>query len=48
MICHDMKKTGLKDILRALEEMEPVVKVPEDVRVKAKRAVDRMLAVPRD
>ena len=46
MICPNMKKTGLKDILRALEEMKHVIKVPEDIRVRAKKAVDRMLAVP--
>jgi len=48
MICPDMKKTGLKDILKALQAMFPVVEVPEDIRVRAKWAVDRMLAVPRD
>jgi quinolinate synthase len=46
MICPDMKKTGLREIQRALEELSPEVKVPEDVRVKAKGAVDRMLAIP--
>jgi quinolinate synthase len=48
MVCADMKKTGLREVLRALEEMTPVVKVPEDIRIPAKRALDRMLAVPRD
>ena len=48
MVCLDMKKIGLQDILRALEQMEPAVKVPEDIRRKAKQAVDRMLAIPRD
>ena len=48
MVCPDMKKTGLPDILKALEVMEPVVKVPEDIRIKAKQAVDRMLAIPKD
>jgi quinolinate synthase len=46
MICPDMKKTGLREIQRALEELRPEVKVPEDVRIKAKGAVDRMLAIP--
>jgi quinolinate synthase len=45
MICADMKKTGLKEALLALENMEPEVKVPEEIRVKAKKAVDRMLAI---
>ena len=48
MVCKDMKKTGLKDVLRALEEEDPLVIVPEEIRVKALRAVERMMAVPRD
>ncbi len=48
MICKDMKKTGLPEILKALENETPEVKVPEDIRIKAYRAVDRMLQVPRD
>ena len=47
MVCRDMKKTGLKDIFKALQTMKPVVKVPEDIRIRAKRAVERMLSVPR-
>jgi quinolinate synthase len=49
MICPNMKKTTLKSVLRALQEMTHVIKVPEDIRVPAKRALDRMLelsAVP--
>jgi quinolinate synthase len=45
MICTDMKKTGLMEVLRALEILEPEVKVPEEIRVRAKTAVDRMLAI---
>jgi quinolinate synthase len=48
MICPNMKLTKLEDIRDALVNMEPVVTVEEEVRVKAKRALDRMLAVPRD
>ncbi|HOP47575.1 MAG TPA: quinolinate synthase NadA [Desulfobacteraceae bacterium] len=46
MICKDMKKIGLKDILQALEDLKPEVKVPEQIRLKAKNAVERMLAIP--
>lgn len=46
MVCSDMKKIGLREILKALETLQPEVKVPEEIRVKAKRAVDRMLAIP--
>ncbi|MBU2552753.1 MAG: quinolinate synthase NadA [Proteobacteria bacterium] len=48
MVCPNMKLTRLEDVIEALETMGPVVKVPEDVRVKALAAVERMLAVPRD
>jgi quinolinate synthase len=48
MVCLDMKKTGLLEIVQALERMDPVVKVPEEIQIRAKQAVDRMLAVPRD
>jgi quinolinate synthase len=40
-----MKRTKLESVLRALEKMEHVIKVPEDIRVKAKRALDRMLEI---
>ena len=46
MVCDDMKKTGLPEILKALQDLGPEVKVSEKVRVRAKKAVDRMLAVP--
>jgi quinolinate synthase len=43
-----MKLTSLEDIFEALKSMMPVVTVEETVRLKAKTALDRMLAVPRD
>jgi len=48
LICPNMKLTSLEDVRDALITMAPVVTVPEDVRVAAKRALDRMLAIPRD
>jgi len=44
-ICPNMKLITLEKILWSLEEMSPQVKVPEAIRVRAKAAVDRMLAV---
>jgi quinolinate synthase len=48
MICPNMKKNSLENIVSALENLEPVIKVPEDIRIPALRAVERMMAVPRD
>jgi quinolinate synthase len=45
MICPNMKKTTLKSVLIALREMKHIVKVPEDIRIPAKKALDRMLAI---
>ncbi|MBW2709110.1 MAG: quinolinate synthase NadA [Deltaproteobacteria bacterium] len=47
MICPDMKKIGLPHIQLALENMAPEVRVPEEIRIRAKAAVERMLTVPR-
>lgn len=48
LICPNMKLANLRDILTCLETMEPRITVPDAVRTKAKQALDRMLAVPRD
>lgn len=48
LICPNMKLTTLEDVLDALREMKNIVKVPEETRLAAKKALDRMLAVPRD
>jgi len=48
LICPDMKLTRLEDVLEAIVQIKNVVKVPETIRVRAKIALDRMLAVPRD
>lgn len=43
MVCRDMKRIAPEDILRCLETMEGEVKVPEEIRVPALRAVQRMI-----
>ena len=48
LICPNMKLTTLEDVVETLREEKNIVTVPEDVRLKAKRALDKMLAVPRD
>jgi len=44
-ICTDMKKTTLEILARTMELRQNIVTVPEEVRLKAKQAVDRMLAI---
>lgn len=48
LICPNMKLTKLEDILRSLQTLEPQVTVPQEIRGRAKKSLDRMLAVPRD
>ena len=45
LICHTMKYITLEDILNSLVEMKHIIKVSEEVRVPAKRALDKMLDV---
>ncbi len=48
LFCPNMKLTSLEDVLVSLQTLSPVVTVPEEIRLRAKGALDRMLAVPRD
>lgn len=44
-VCPNMKRTTQEKILWALEEMKEEVKIPEEIRLKAKSAIDRMLEI---
>lgn len=44
-ICGQMKKVTLENVLTALEEEQYVVKVPEDIRLKAWAPIERMLKI---
>jgi quinolinate synthase len=48
LICPDMKRITLGDLITALKEKRHQVSIPEDTRRRALMAVERMLAVPRD
>jgi len=43
MVCMDMKKISLEDVARSLEYMQGEVKVPEEIRIQGRGAVQRML-----
>ena len=45
MVCPNMKKTSLNSVLHCLETETYKIKVPEEIRIPAKRALDRMLEV---
>ncbi len=47
MVCADMKRIGLEDVFRSLDRLEGEVKVPEEIRRPALRAVRRMLDLAR-
>ncbi len=44
-VCPNMKLITLEKVLWSLEEMAPEVRVPEAIRLKAKAAVEKMLAI---
>jgi quinolinate synthase len=44
-VCPNMKKITIEKVLVSLETLREEVRVPEDIRVKARKAIDRMLEV---
>jgi len=44
-VCPNMKLISLENVLWSLEDLSPRIKIPEDIRIKAKKAVDRMIEV---
>ncbi len=44
-VCPNMKRTTQEKIFWALEELKEEVKVPDDIRARAKIAIDRMLQI---
>ena len=44
-ICPNMKKITLEKVIWSLEDMQHEVTVPEEIRIRAKKALDRMVEV---
>jgi quinolinate synthase len=47
MVCPNMKKIGLEEVDASLYALAPRITVPEETAVGARRALERMLTVPR-
>jgi len=45
LVCPNMKKTSLKSVYEELLNMKYDIKIDEDIRLKAKKSLDRMLEV---
>ena len=45
LLCPDMKKTTLEVVVETMETRSNVVTVPEEIRIRAKQSIDKMLAV---
>lgn len=45
LVCPNMKKTTVENLLETLKEMKTRVTVPEEIALRAKRAIDAMLAI---
>jgi quinolinate synthase len=44
-ICPNMKKITLDKVIASLEDMQHRITVPDQIRVKAKKALDRMVEI---
>jgi len=45
LVCANMKKTRLEDVYNALNEMKYSIELDEDIRIRAKKSLDRMLEI---
>jgi len=48
LVCPNMKITTMEDLRDSLRDLKTVIKVEEPILSKARKTLDRMLAVPRD
>ena len=46
LVCQDMKKITLTHVIQSLEQLTGEVRVPEEIRLPALKAVERMIAIP--
>jgi len=46
-VCPAMKKITIRNVVKALERLEPKVVIPKDIMDKARRPLERMLEIGR-
>jgi quinolinate synthase len=44
-VCADMKRTTLEMVMETMQKRSNVLSIPEETRIRAKQAIDRMLAI---
>ncbi len=45
LVCPNMKKTHLEDIINSLENMKNIIKIPEEIRIPARKSIENMLSL---
>lgn len=45
LICPNMKRTHLEDIINALSNMKNIIEISEDIRLQARKSIENMLAL---
>ncbi len=45
LVCPNMKKTHLDDVIDSLENMKNIIKIPEEIRIKARKSIENMLSL---
>lgn len=45
LICPNMKRTSLQSVYESLKDLKHIIELDEDVRIRAKKSLDRMLSI---
>ncbi|MFW6134109.1 MAG: quinolinate synthase NadA [Elusimicrobiota bacterium] len=45
IVCRDMEKITLDDLIESMNKISPLIDIPEDIRIKAFKALDRMMKI---
>ncbi|MCL4321800.1 MAG: quinolinate synthase NadA [Deltaproteobacteria bacterium] len=45
LICPNMKRTHLEDVINSLSNMKNIIRISEDIRIQARKSIENMLAL---